>query len=407
MNAADLQRDAEVRALGLLDVDVPDVVQRLVVLAARLTGAASAEVNVITADMQHTVASAFGSRTSIPAAESFCATIVREPQRHHVVPDARLDPRFATHEATLSGQVASYAASQLVTASGIPVGTLCVYDARPGVVDESTFAVLQELSQAVVDLLDVREHQDAMRSTLVELTDGSRELRRSNEHLAAFAGQVSHDILGPLSAVLMALQLIDDDLRESRVPAAPHRVELLRRAITASERMEAMVSGLMEFAALGGRISATRVDMDGAVKDVLVDLGAAAGEAHVEVGELPALWGDEVQLRALLQNLLANAFKYAGGTSDTRIRVSGERSGGRVRISVGDNGPGVPPSERASIFGIMVRGSEAGTGDVEGLGIGLATCRRIAQAHGGDIGVTESAEGGAEFWFELPDEGDR
>ncbi len=167
-----------------------------------------------------------------------------------------------------------------------------------------------------------------------------------------------------------------------------------------------MVSGLMEFAALGGSFSPVRVDMHGVVKDVLVDLGAAAGDARVEVGELPAAWGDEVQLRALLQNLVANAFKYAGTTSHTFIRVSGVRRGGRVRFSVSDNGPGVPPGEQASIFGILVRGSESGGDDVEGLGIGLATCRRIAQAHGGDIGVTESAEGGAEFWFELPDRSD-
>jgi signal transduction histidine kinase len=402
-----LAREAEIRALGLVSQPAPDALHHLVRAAARVTGAAHARVNIVTETEQHTLVSTDGDTASQVVEDSLCATIVRELPRQQVVPDTTQDPRFSSSPFVTSGSVTSYAASQLVTRRGVPVGTLCVYSPDHREIDDTAMEVLSDLAAGVMDILETSSRRDELHEVVVELTDGSRELRRSNEHLAAFAGQVSHDIKGPLSAVLMALQLIDDDLSESKVPAAPHRVELLRRAITASVRMEAMVSGLMEFAALGGRISSARVDMDGVVKDVLVDLAAAAGEAYVEVGELPAVWGDEVQLRALVQNLLANAFKYAGATPDTHIRVSGLRHGGRVRVSVSDNGPGVPQGERASIFAIMVRGSETGDGDVEGLGIGLATCRRIAQAHGGDIGVTDSDEGGAEFWFELPDDRDR
>ena len=271
-------------------------------------------------------------------------------------------------------------------------------------IDATALEVLSDLAAAVMDILDGRRQHEELHDVVVDLTDGSRELRRSNEHLAAFAGQVSHDIRGPLGAVLMSLQLIEDDLSVSSFPAAPHRVDLLRRAITASMRMEAMVSGLMEFAALGGAIALAPVDMHGVVKDVLADLGTQAGDARVEVASLPSVRGDEVQLRALVQNLLANAFKYAGTTRDTMIRVAGEQHEGRVRFSIRDNGPGVPPCERESVFGVMVRGSDRSGAEVDGLGIGLATCRRIAQAHGGAVGVTEAPGGGAEFWFELPSE---
>jgi signal transduction histidine kinase len=257
-----------------------------------------------------------------------------------------------------------------------------------------------------MDILENNSLRDDLYDVVVELTDGSRELRRSNEHLAAFAGQVSHDIKGPLTAVLMSLEMLEDDLAESTVPALPHRVDLLRRAITASLRMQAMIGGLMDFAALGGAITLTPVDLAVVAKDVVADLGGHAGAAHVEVGDLPTVCGDEVQLRALLQNLVSNAFKYAGTTAGTHIRVEGKHFDGRMRICVSDNGPGVPVAERQSVFGIMVRGSDTGGGDVEGLGIGLATCRRIIQSHGGTIGVGESAEGGAEFWFEVPDRSD-
>ncbi len=66
------------------------------------------------------------------------------------------------------------------------------------------------------------------------------------------------------------------------------------------------------------------------------------------------------------------------------------------------NGPGVPADQHESIFELMVRGSDTESSGVDGLGIGLATCRRIVASHGGDLGVDTARGGGAAFWFELP-----
>ncbi len=120
------------------------------------------------------------------------------------------------------------------------------------------------------------------------------------------------------------------------------------------------------------------------------------------VDELPTVWGDDVQVRAVMQNLVANALKYAGHVDEPVIRISGYDAGDRARICVSDNGPGIPEDQRESIFALMVRGEGAEQSGVEGLGIGLATCRRILQSHGGEIGVSDAEIGGAQFWFELP-----
>jgi signal transduction histidine kinase len=162
------------------------------------------------------------------------------------------------------------------------------------------------------------------------------------------------------------------------------------------------VIGLMDFAVVGGTITPLRLNMNALVTDVLADLKARMGATRVVVDDLPDVWGDDVQIRAVTQNLVANALKYAGHVQDPVIRISGTDQGGSARICISDNGPGVPESQREPIFGLMVRGEETGVHGVEGLGIGLATCRRIVQAHGGQIGVGEAAGGGAEFWFELP-----
>ena len=109
--------------------------------------------------------------------------------------------------------------------------------------------------------------------------------------------------------------------------------------------------------------------------------------------------GDAVQLRAVLQNLVANAVKFSGrrhagpglAPSDARPAAGGS--------SVADRGPGIPEQDRERVFEPLVRLDQP----VPGTGIGLATCRRIVEAHGGRIGLDDNPGGGAPSWFELPD----
>ena len=219
-------RDAEIRALGLLRQPAPDALQHLVEAAVRVTGAESARVNIITGTEQHSLATADGVAGETHSLEdSLCATIVRESSVQHVVPDLTQDSRFAANPYVESGHVVSYAANQLVTSRGVPIGTLCVYSPDRREIDATALEVLSDLAAAVMDILEAGRQREELHEVVGDLTDGSRELRRSNEHLAAFAGQVSHDIKGPLSAVLMALQMIDDDLQRGRRPgsAAPRR----------------------------------------------------------------------------------------------------------------------------------------------------------------------------------------
>lgn len=402
MDVQDAVRDAEIRALDLIDTPMPDALAHLVRVAATVTGAAVAEIHAITATAQHTLASTSELPGPWPASDSYCARIVREAERDHLVPDVRVDPRFAESSFTTSGAVRTYAASQVVTSRGIPIGTLCIFDPEPREVDAQMMEVLGQLSQAASAMLEARRTHEEMQGSLAELSDLERELRRSNEHLAAFAGQVSHDIQGPLATVVMALQLLVEDLEEGVEPVPEHRQMFLGNALSGAQRMRTTVTGLMDFAVVGGTITPLRLNMNAVVSEVLADLGARTGATRFEVGELPDVWGDDVQVRAVTQNLVANALKYAGHVHDPVIRINGTDEGSSARICVSDNGPGVPEDERESIFGLMVRGEETDVQGVEGLGIGLATCRRIMQAHGGEIGVCEAGGGGAEFWFTLP-----
>jgi len=135
------------------------------------------------------------------------------------------------------------------------------------------------------------------------------------------------------------------------------------------------------------------------VVDDLSTVIAAAG-ARIEVDAAIRLTGDATLLRALVQNLVANAIKFTSAAGvEPHIVIVAETLVGGWRLSVDDNGPGVAPEDRERVFDLMDRGS---SDDVPGLGIGLSTCQRIVEAHGGSIGIGESALGGASVWVVLP-----
>lgn len=403
MGVAERMRDAEIAALDLLDGSPPELLDHLVRAAALMTGAKAARINVISSDAQHAIADSTGSVGRDDLEASLCARVLRRPERQQLVPDAKLDPRFSDSVFVSSGAITTYAAAQLVTSNGVSIGTLCIFDPEPVDVSQDMMDSLEQLSEAAVKAMEMRREHATMTSLLESLAGGSRELRRSNEHLAAFAGQVSHDVQGPLAAVQLSIELLQEEVPTDGAPVEDPEVVamLFGTAMSGAQRMRATVAGLMDYAVLGGRLEVAPLDTCQLVEDVLVDLSARRGRTEVLVEDLPTVHGDGVQIRAVLQNLLANAMKYAV-TGNPVVRVSGTASDASTRIHVTDNGPGVPADQRTSVFELMVRGDGVTQTGIEGLGIGLATCRRVVESHGGRIGVDEAPGGGADFWFELP-----
>lgn len=364
----------------------PDL-EGLVQLAARVCGVSTAVINIIDDRFQHQIA-AVGLTASVCSREdSMCAVVFREPG-HIVVSDARLDPRFAGNP-FVTGEIARvrfYASSPLVTPDGVPIGTLCVFDEEPGELSPEDSRALALLAHQVVDVLELRRM--------------TRELGQSNEQLESFAAQVSHDLRNPLTALAGFIELAADS---PELTNAPQAARALARAESAADRMATMLSDLLDYARIGGaQPRADEVELDGVVQAVLEDLSAAIEESRttVVVDTPPTVIGDATLLRVLVQNLVANAVKFsraAGIVPIVEIRAS-ELTGG-WRITVDDNGPGVPAAHRERVFDLMERGDAA---EVPGLGIGLSTCRRIVEAHGGRIGIDKSDLGGASVWVVLP-----
>jgi signal transduction histidine kinase len=162
-----------------------------------------------------------------------------------------------------------------------------------------------------------------------------------------------------------------------------------------------MIDGLLRLNDAGRELAVVEVDLSPLARQVVADVAAELRErkATLRVGQLPVVRADPDQLYAVLSNLVANSLKFGRPGVPPVIRVESRRLGDRWRISVVDNGRGIPAERREDVFSMFSRVSTA----VEGHGIGLATVRRVVEMHGGRVGIDEGDDHGVEVWFELPD----
>jgi signal transduction histidine kinase len=255
------------------------------------------------------------------------------------------------------------------------------------------------LISAVLAALRARHRQYQLRDSYIEREGLIRELKRSNYELAQFAHVVSHDLQAPIRTIRIVSQILESDYRDSVDAKA---MKLISTIQDCSETMDKLTGSLLNYAVVGhDRPPATEVDLQHVTDAVLATLQPAIEESGAEVSSrgLPAVQGDPVLLRQLLQNLLSNALKFRRPGVRPAIWLSSELVRERWLISVGDNGPGIPTDAHEGIFLPLRRlhGRE-----VPGTGMGLAVCRKIVERHGGEMWVESETGEGATFRFTLP-----
>lgn len=237
----------------------------------------------------------------------------------------------------------------------------------------------------------VREHE-----SLIERHLALQEERASE--LEQFAGRVAHDILSPLSTVGLALELAAE-------PGHAHeRAKLTERGTAALQRVKRMVNGLLDFARAGAKPDA---DVRSVVAEVTMDLKTELAPTASAAGvELTMTHEGRCEVRcnagvltSLIANLARNAIKYIGDGPVRRVEVRAFDRGAFVRVEVEDTGPGLPPELEHRVFDAYAR---ARNPTQPGIGLGLATVKRLAEAHGGSAGVSSILGSGSIFWFELP-----
>jgi signal transduction histidine kinase/CHASE1-domain containing sensor protein len=269
-------------------------------------------------------------------------------------------------------------------------------------------AVAEELARrAAIAIEHAQAHQEAgrLRAEAEQAREAverhAAELARSNSELEQFAYVASHDLQEPLRMITNYLDLIGRRYgdRFSGPPA-----EFMGFVIEGAKRMQALIRDLLAFSRAGRGEPGAVVELDaGAVaREALQNLRGSIEEAQarVEVGELPHVRFDRMQLLQLLQNLIGNAVKFRGD-APARVEIGAERRSDAWEFFVRDNGIGIDSAHTARIFELFQR---LHTRDLyAGTGIGLAICRKIVERRGGVIWVESRLGLGSTFRFTVPD----
>jgi PAS domain S-box-containing protein len=243
---------------------------------------------------------------------------------------------------------------------------------------------------------DISERVSAEKALALQ----AARLARSNADLQQFAYVTSHDLQEPLRNIISFTQLLSHRYKSKLDSEAD---EFMDFVVAAAMRMSDLIKDLLGYSRTINLEDPpfTEVKLKESVDWAVNNLEAAIREsnAKIEIGELPTVRANKIQLVQLFQNLIGNAIKYHGDEAPI-VSITAEPQGEEEwLISVKDNGIGIPPKYKEQVFGVFKRlhGKE-----YPGTGIGLAICKNIVERHGGRLTVESEVGKGSVFSFTIP-----
>jgi light-regulated signal transduction histidine kinase (bacteriophytochrome) len=253
---------------------------------------------------------------------------------------------------------------------------------------------------------ELRQAYDELERTNAELEKYNRQLVTLNKELRDFAFVASHDLQEPLRKIRTFGEML---VSKGGVSLDEGSRDYLRRIQTAAARMQSLLNSLLAYSHLTTSAEALKwTDLGKSVEAALSNLEIMVKEknAQVEVGELPTVMADQVQMIQLFQNLIGNALKFSREGEAPRVKIYAlavRDSNGAYEICVEDNGIGFDEKYLDKVFLPFQRLHGRGS-DYEGVGMGLAICKKIVERHGGKITARSELGKGSTFMVRFPEE---
>jgi signal transduction histidine kinase len=275
-----------------------------------------------------------------------------------------------------------------------------------GAVDYIIKPIVPEVLRAKVSaLLDLQHRSKLLEKAVQErsaelasLNERADKLRESIGELEAFSYSVSHDLRGPVRAIQMFAQALDE---EEAAKLTDTGRDYLRRIMSSCLRLDQMITDVLAYSRITVEpMSRTPLDVEKLVRAIVEqNPNFQAPRAEVEM-QLPLLRvvGHEGSLTQCISNLVSNAVKFVAPGVSPRVKIWTQGVDGKVRLCIKDNGIGIAPEHQKRIFQAFERLNT----NYEGTGFGLAIMRRAVERMGGEFGVESEPDRGSLFWIELP-----
>lgn len=271
------------------------------------------------------------------------------------------------------------------------VGTSMILFAVAGLFMRNQIRPIRRLAEAADAYGKGREARDPKLAGASEVRRATVAFRRMRERIRRQIDQrtemlagVSHDLRTPLSRMKVALALLpeDDDARGLQADIV---------------EMEAMLEAYLAFARGEGGEAAVETDLGELIEDVVTGARRAGGSIDLRIASAPKIPVQATAIRRCLVNLIDNAMRYGN-----QVWIACREQGEWFEIGIDDDGPGVPATDRETVFRPFYRRDRPQGGKPGGIGLGLSIARDVVQSHGGDIHLGNSPEGGLGVRVRLP-----
>ncbi|TVR49709.1 MAG: sensor histidine kinase [Puniceicoccaceae bacterium] len=246
--------------------------------------------------------------------------------------------------------------------------------------------------------LSIREQAEKQQALIDQLS-------RANEAKNRFLGMAAHDLRNPLASVRNLAEFLSD---QTLGPLTPDQASLVQTIRETSHGMLGLVNELLDFSAIEAGVlhlnpaPTPLADLvDHAVRLASMEAAKKGTSIRIVAGDdQSTIMADPSKVTQVIDNLLSNAVKYSPPGSEITVEIQSSATG--YTLAVSDEGPGIPPAEFDRLFQDYSRLSTKPTGGEKSTGLGLAICRKIIEAHHGEISAENLPGRGCQFRFTLP-----
>lgn len=248
--------------------------------------------------------------------------------------------------------------------------------------------------------------QKAIIHHMEELKEKIDQLEKINTFKSDVISISAHELRTSLTALRWINEmLLDGDVGE----ITREQKDFIEKEKTSIDRMLSLVQEMLEInhtESIGLTYKFKSIDILPIIEGVIFDFIGESHKKSIEIlfikpeEQMPKITADPDKVRVVLQNLIENSLKYS--SKDSKIIISISKEGGSIRVSVKDNGIGIPNEDGAHIFDKFYRGEKAKSIKTFGTGLGLYTAKKIIDAHGGQINFESKDGDGTTFFFTLP-----
>lgn len=397
MNNPPIPENEESRLEALKDYNILDTLtekdyEDITLLAATICKTPVSLITFIDEDRQWFKSHYGTSETETKREYAFCSHALNSPKEALIVEDSRKDKRFADNPlVTGDPYVIFYTGMPLVNPEGYPLGTLCVIDHEPRKLSEEQINALKILSNQVVTLLEIRKSN-------IELKTIRDQLEVRNKELEQFASVVSHDIKSPLSGILMANQILEEQFSEALGIEGAEIVQVSKRS---ADKIKALVDGILSYYK-GGEHSGQSEQFN--LTDFFESIFSMLPPEKKYEFEYPrngeSITMNKTQLEQVFSNLINNSVRY-NDKEIVEIKIGFTDAPQQYFFSITDNGIGIAQENQEKIFTLFTTILSKSSDKQSGYGIGLSTVKKIIERNGGIVTIESAPDKGTKISFNI------